>query len=122
MKNFASVTDISTINREDALPANVNCNSIQKNSTNSLSHANPKDRYLSCKVLDGIPTHSGIGLWMSWPRTDHQLCRLESNELFQCDFVISINCSCCAFKDKVLVDVPGERVIIVYHNKIRGIG
>lgn len=58
---------------------------------------------------------------MAWSRTDNQLCWLLRYELLQSDLVVTVDCDCCAFKDEVLVDIPGERVIIVNHDKVGGI-
>lgn len=52
---------------------------------------------------------------------DDQLCWILSNELLHSDLVIAVNCNCCTLKHKVLVNVPGERVVVINHNKVGSI-
>ena len=58
---------------------------------------------------------------MAWTRTDNQLCWLLRNELLECDLVVAVYCDCRAFEDEVLVDIPGEGVIIINHDQVGGI-
>lgn len=58
---------------------------------------------------------------MTWTWADNQLRWLLQNELLQSYLVIAVHSDCGAFEDEVLVDVPGEGVIIVNHDKVGGI-
>lgn len=58
---------------------------------------------------------------MAWARTDNQLRWLFRNKLLECYLVVAIDGDCGAFKDEILVDIPGEGVIIVNHDKVGGI-
>lgn len=58
---------------------------------------------------------------MAGARTDDQLRRILSSELLHSYLVIPVNRNCCALEHKVLVNVPGERVIVIDHNKVGSI-
>lgn len=55
---------------------------------------------------------------MAWTRTDDDLCRVEVDNLLQSDLVIPVDGATSAFEDEELVDVPGERVVIVDQDDI----
>lgn len=55
---------------------------------------------------------------MARTRTDDDLCRVEVDNLLKSDLVVPIDGATSAFEDKELVDVPGERVVIVDQDDI----
>ncbi len=56
--------------------------------------------------------------WMARAGTDYKLRRLLCYQLVKRDLVVAENVNSCAFEDQVLVDIPGERVIVVDENEI----
>lgn len=87
----------------------------------SLSHTDSENRNLAGEMLDSISAYSGVGAWVTRARADDQLCWILSNEFLHSDLVIAVNCNCCALKHKVLVNVPGEGVVVIDHNKVGSI-
>lgn len=58
---------------------------------------------------------------MTWARADDQLRWLLSSEFLHSYLVIAVNCNCCALEHQVLVNVPGERIVVINHNKVGSI-
>jgi hypothetical protein len=85
---------------------------------NLLSHAHAENRNLAAKVLDGLVANTGIPLWMSRARADYQLGRLLGDQVVECDFVIAVYGHGRALKDEVLVDIPGEGIVVVNENNV----
>lgn len=75
-------------------------------------------KHFAGKVLNGISTNARVGLGMSRSRADDQLGWLLVNQLRERNLVISEDGDVCAFENQVLVDVPGERVVIVDENQV----
>lgn len=55
---------------------------------------------------------------MTWSRRDDQLGWVELNQFLQSDLIISENLNICSFEYEVLIDVPGEGVVVVDHDNI----
>lgn len=77
-------------------------------SFNLLAHADTEYRYLSSKVSDGIPTYAGVTYRMTGAGADDELSGIFGDQLFEGDLIVSIYCNCCAFKDEILIYIPGE--------------
>lgn len=88
----------------------------------SLSHTHSKHGNLASKVADGILADSRVCLGMSGARADDELCRFLRNQFLESNFIISIDGDSGAFKDEVLVYVPGERVVVVDQDKVGSCG
>lgn len=97
MKDLASDINLSSEDRYDAL----------------LTHAHTKYGYLACKVADGILADACVCIRMARSGTDDKLCGILRYQVFQGDLIISVDGHCCTFEHKVLVNIPGEGVIIV---------
>lgn len=69
-------------------------------------------------MLDGLIAYASVPFWVSRTWTDDKLSGILGDQLGERDFVIAIDGDGCAFEDEVLVDVPGERVVIVYQDDI----
>lgn len=67
---------------------------------------------------DSILTDARVGERVAWARTDDQLRWILRNEFVQGYLVIPIDSNSRSFEDEVLIDVPGEGVIIIDHHKI----
>jgi len=84
----------------------------------SLSHADTEDGNLPREMTDSILTDARVGERMARARTDDQLRWILRNEFVQGYLVIPIDRNSRAFEHEILIDVPGERVIIIDHDKI----
>lgn len=56
---------------------------------------------------------------MARTRADNKLCRVLLYQLFDADLIIPKDMNRSSFKDKVLIDIPSERVVVVDQNEIR---
>lgn len=84
----------------------------------SLSHADTKDGNLPRKMTDSILTDARVGERVARARADDQLRWILRNEFVQSYLVIPIDRDSRTFEHEILIDVPGEGVIIIDHNKI----
>lgn len=73
-------------------------------------------------MLDGVSTYTGIGGWMTGPWAYDELGRVLCNELRQRDLVIPEDGDCCPLKDEILIDIPGEGIIVVNQHEVRSRG
>jgi hypothetical protein len=71
-------------------------------------------------VLDGGIADAGILLWVSRAWADDQLCGVGRNQLLDGDFVVAEDGDVGAFEHEVLVDIPGEGVVVVDEDQVRG--
>lgn len=85
-----------------------------------LSHAHTQHGHLSRKVPDGVSAHAGVGLWVSRAWAYDQLCGILGNEVVEGDFIVAEDGNVCALEDEVLVDIPGERVVVVDKHQVAG--
>lgn len=85
-----------------------------------LAHANPKHGNFTAKILDGRLADTRVSVWMARPGADNQLSRLLCDQFLQGDFVIAVDGDGRTLQDEVLVDIPGERVIVIDQNDIGG--
>lgn len=53
---------------------------------------------------------------MARPGTDDELGGILRDKLVEGDLVVAEDCHIGALEDKVLVDVPGEGIIVVYED------
>jgi hypothetical protein len=119
MKVFACRADIATIYIKDAL-ATKDCCSAQAHQgekwVDLQSHTDAENGNLASKVTNGISTDPGIGAGVSGPRADDDLSWFLGNELLDGYLVVSVDVNNSTLEDEVLVDIPGERVIVVNEN------
>lgn len=73
-------------------------------------------------MLDGIVADASVLFWVSRAWADHQLCGLLCDEVVEGDFVVAVYGDIGALEDEVLVHVPGEGVVVVDEDNIRGRG
>jgi hypothetical protein len=85
---------------------------------NSQSHADTEDGDLASKVLDSISTDARIRLRMARSWADYQLGRLLGDQLLQGDLIIAEDMDSGTLKNKVLVNVPGEGVVVVDEDEV----
>lgn len=71
-------------------------------------------------MLDCIVADASIPFRVPRSRAHDQLCGVFLDELFQGDLVIAEDSDCSAFQHEVLVDVPSERVVVIYEYEVRG--
>lgn len=67
-------------------------------------------------MLDGVSAYAGVGLGVARPGTDDELGGILRDKLVEGDLVVAEDCHIGALEDKVLVDVPGEGIIVVYED------
>lgn len=84
----------------------------------SQAHTNSQDRDLSRKVPDGIAADTGVSLGVSWARTDDKLSGIDLDQFLDGDLVVPEDVHGCPLEHQILVDVPGERVIVVNEHQI----
>ena len=82
------------------------------------AHANSEDGYLAGEILDGVPGDARVGLRVPWARRDDEMVQLEERETGGADGVVAGDRDLCAAEEKLLVEIPGERVEIVDHEDI----
>lgn len=69
-------------------------------------------------MADDIAAHSRVGLGMPRSRADDDLCRLLGNQFLYRNLVISIDSNSGAGENEVLVNVPGERIVVVNEDEV----
>ena len=69
-------------------------------------------------MFDGISTNAGVGGGVARTGADDQLGRVLRNELVEGDLVIPEDMDGGPLKHQILVDVPGEGVIIVDEDQV----
>lgn len=122
MQDFSCEFDVTAIDVEHALSDyRIRQLAWQKwdDESDSLAHADTKDRDLSCKMSNDIAADTRIGLRVARSRADDNLGWLFGDELLDGDLVVPDHITLGTRKAQVLVDVPGERVIVVNENQIR---
>lgn len=102
VQDFTRNVDLATKHRDNAL----------------MTHANPKHRYLPTEMLNRGLADTCISVRMARARTDHQLRGLLGNQLLQRNLVIAVDRDGSTFEGQVLIDVPGERIVVVNKNDI----
>ena len=55
---------------------------------------------------------------MTRTRTDDELGGVLCDQLIESDFIVAVDGDSCAFEDEVLVDIPGERIVVVNENQV----
>lgn len=87
---------------------------------NLLSHTDSEDWYLATEIPDGVDTYPYISVncWMAGAGTDYELCWPHCNQLIKLNLIVAENTDSRALKYKVLVDIPGEGVIVIDENEI----
>lgn len=83
------------------------------------SHANSQDGDLASKVSDSIPADTAVSRGVTGTGADDELRWLLGNELVESNLVISENVHGGTLENQILIDVPGERVIVINHNQVR---
>ena len=86
---------------------------------NVQAHTDAKDGNFACEVTDGITADARVGRRVARSGTDNELGRLLLYQLLYGNFIVSEDVNGGALQDKILVDVPGERVIIINQDEIR---
>lgn len=119
MENLTSDIDSAAVAVENALPGLGQDGISAQRRSDSLAHADAKNRNLAAEVFDSSITDTRVSFWVSRPWADHQLGRILSDQLLERNLVIAVHGDGCAFKDQVLVDIPGERVIVIDQNDVR---
>lgn len=87
----------------------------------SLAHADAENGDLSGKMSNRISANSRICVRMTRARTNDELSRIQRNELFDGDLVVPVDSYGCPLQSEILVDIPGERVIIVDEDEVGSI-
>lgn len=86
----------------------------------SLAHAHAEDGDLAAVVLDGGIADAGVARGVSRARAHDQLGGILSYELFEGDLIVSEDSDGGALEDEVLVDIPGEGVVVVDEDDVGG--
>jgi hypothetical protein len=86
--------------------------------SDSLAHTDPQDGNLASEMLDRISTDSRICSGVSWAWANDQLGWIECRKSLYSDCIVAENGYTGTFKDKVLIDIPGERIEIVNQDHI----
>ncbi len=68
---------------------------------------------------DGISADTGVGSGVPRARAYNELCGILLDEFLDADLVISEDMNGGALEHEILVNVPGERIVVVNQNKIR---
>lgn len=83
---------------------------------NLLAKTDSEDWNFAGEVEDRFAADSSISIWMSRAGTYNQLCRIFFDQFVQTDFVVSKDGDCSTFQHQVLVDIPGEGIVVVNEN------
>jgi len=86
--------------------------------SDSLAHTDPQDGNLASEMLDRISTDSRICPGVSWARANDQLGWIERRKSLYSDCIVAENGYTGTFKDKILINVPSERIEVVNQNHI----
>lgn len=78
-----------------------------------LSHANAKYWDFASEMTYNFATYTCIGLGMARSWTEYKLRWFQCYQFLKSDLVVTKDCDRCSLKNKILVDIPGEGVIIV---------
>lgn len=73
-------------------------------------------------MLNGCIANASVLFRVSRTWADDKLSGLLCDELIKGNLIIAIDSYECTLKDKVLIDVPGERVVVVNEDDIGGGG
>lgn len=90
----------------------------KKPKKNLQAHANAQDRDLASKVPDDIPTDARVRGGVAGAGTDDDLGWVLFDQLFQGNLVIAEDMDRGALQNQVLVDIPGEGIIVVDQDEI----
>lgn len=88
----------------------------------SLAHAHAQHGNLALEVAYGGVADSGIALRVAGPGADDQLRGVLRDELVERGFVVADHRHGRTFQCEVLVDIPGEGVVVVDQDHVGGGG
>ena len=106
VQDLAGGGDLAAVDVEDAL----------------LAHADAEHGDPAGEVPDCVPADAGVRDGVARPGTHDQLRRSQRDQLLQRDLVVAVDRHLGPLEHEVLVDVPGEGVIVVDEHQVRSRG